>query len=64
MKYKYYNLEELQEKSEELDKIMKAIADKLGMLSDANEEINNVQLEEEIYQQMNQVKLEDLDAIT
>ena len=45
---------------EELNKIMDAISDKHDVLSDDNEETNNVQLEEEIYQQMKLVKLKDL----
>ena len=42
---------------------MGAISDKHDVLSDDNEETNNVQLEEEIYQQMNLIKLEDLNAL-
>ena len=38
---------------------MGAIVDKLDILSDNNEETNNIQLKEEIYQQMNLIKLED-----
>jgi len=33
------------------------------VLSDNNEETNNVQLEEEICQQMNLIKLEDLNVV-
>ena len=53
MEYKQYTLEEphntfeREQKSEELNKIMGAISDKYGVLSD-NEETNNVQLQEEI----------------
>ena len=39
---------------------MSVIVDKQGILSDDYEETNNAQLEEEIYQQMNLIKLEDL----
>ena len=59
MEYEKYSLEELQkmfdieQNSDELNKIMSAISDKHDFLSDDNEETNNVQLEEEIYQQMN-----------
>ena len=35
----------------ELNKIMSGISDKYNVLSDDNEETNNIQLEEEIYQQ-------------
>ena len=42
---------------------MSAISDKHDMLSNNNEETNNVQLEEEIYQQMNLIKLEDLNVL-
>ena len=69
MEYEKYNLEELQkmfeveENPEELNKIMSAISDKHDFLSDDNEETNNVQLEEEIYQQMNLIKLRDLNAL-
>ena len=52
-----------EENSEELNKIMSAISDKHDVLSDDNEETNNVQLEEEIYQQMNLIKLEDLNIL-
>ena len=68
MDYKQYNLEELQEmfekehNPEELNKIMSVIVDKQGVLSE-NEESNNTQIEEEIYQQMNLIKLEDLNVI-
>jgi len=33
-------------------------------LSEDNEETNNIQLEEEIYQQINLIKLEDLNVLT
>ena len=36
---------------------MSAISDKHDVLTDDNEENNNVQLEEEIYQQINLIKL-------
>ena len=42
---------------------MSAISDKHDVLPDDNEETNNVQLEEEIYQQMNLIKLKDLDVL-
>ena len=48
---------------EELNKIISVIVDKQGALSDGYEETNNTQLEEEIYQQMNLIKLEDLNII-
>ena len=56
MEYEQYNLDELQNmldkehNPEELNKIMGAIVEKQGVLSNDNEETNNVQLEEEIYQ--------------
>jgi len=46
-----------------LNKIMSVIVDKQGILSDGYEESNNAQLEEEIYQQMNLIKLEDLKVL-
>jgi len=55
MKYEKYSLEELQkmldveQNPEELHKIMSTISDKHDVLSDDNEETNDVQLEEEIY---------------
>jgi len=69
MKYEKYSLQELQkmldveQNPEELNKIMSAISDKHDVLSDDNEETNNIQLEEEIYQQMNLIKLRDLNAL-
>jgi len=42
---------------------MSVIVDKQGILSDDYEESNNAQLEEEIYQQMNLIKLEDLKVL-
>jgi len=69
MDYKQYNLEELQEifdkeqNSEELNKIMNVIIDKQGILSNDYEVINNALLEEEIYQEMNLIKLEDLNVL-
>ena len=42
---------------------MGAISNKYDVLSDDNEEINSVQLEEEIYQRMNLIKLEDLNVL-
>ena len=51
MEYEKYSLEELQkmfdkeQNSEELNKIMSAISDKYDVLSDDNEETNNIQLE-------------------
>ena len=70
MEYKQYNLEELynmfdkEQKPKELNKIMGAIADNQNVSSDDYEETNNIQLEEEIYQQMNLIRLEDLNAIS
>jgi len=64
MEYKQYNLEELQDlfkkeqNPEELNKIMSAISDKHDVSPEDIEETNNVQLEEEICQQMNLIKLE------
>jgi len=69
MDYKHYNLEELpwmfdkEQKSEELNKIISVIVDKQGILSDDYEETNNAWLEEEIYQQMNLIKLEDVNVL-
>jgi len=69
MEYKQHSLEELpkmfgkEQNLEELNKIMSDISDKYDVLSDDNEETNNVQLEEEIYQQMNLIKLDDLNAL-
>ena len=69
MEYKQYTLEELQnmfdkeQSPEELNKMMGAVSDKHDILSDNNEETNNVQLEEEICQQMNLIKLEDLNVL-
>ena len=42
---------------------MGAISDKHDVLSYDNIETNNVQLEEEIYQQTNLIKLEDLNVL-
>ena len=42
---------------------MSVIVDKQGILSDDYEETNNAQLEEEIYQQMNLIKLEELSVL-
>jgi len=42
---------------------MSAITDKHSVLSDGNKETDNVQIEEEIYQQMHLIKLEDLDVL-
>ena len=53
---------EKEQNREELNKIMDAISDEHDVSSDDNEETNNVQLEEEIYQQMNLIKLEDLNV--
>jgi len=49
--------------SEELNKIMSDIVDKQGILSEDYEESNNAQLEKEIYQQINLIKLEDLNVL-
>ena len=68
MEYKQYTLEELQKmfdeepNPEELNKIMSAISDKYDVLSNDNKETNTVQLEEKIYQQMNLIKLRDLNV--
>ena len=70
MEYEKYGLEELQKMFDEeqnpieLNKIISAISDKYDVLSDDNEETNNVQLEEEIYQQMNLIKLRDLNILS
>ena len=62
MKYKQYTLEELQnmfEKEQNLDELNKTVAatsDKYDVLSDDDEDTTNVQLEEEIYQQINLIK--------
>ena len=69
MEYKQYNLDELQrmsekeQNSEEVNKIMGTTNDKCEILSEDNKETNNVQLEEKIYQQMNLIKLEDLNVV-
>ena len=69
IKYNQYTLEEFQnmfEKEhnlEDLNKIMSTISNKHDILSYDNEKTNNVQLEEEIYQQMNLIKLVDLNVI-
>ena len=69
MDYNQDNLEELQgmfdkeQNPKELNKIMSIIVDKQGILSDDYENTNNTQLEEEIYQQMNLIKLEDLNVL-
>ena len=69
MEYEKYSLEELQkmfdveQNPEELNKIMSIISDKYDIFSYDNEETNNVQLKEEIYQQMNLIKLEDLNIL-
>jgi len=52
-----------EQKSEELNKIISVIVDKQGILSDDYEETNNAWLEEEIYQQMNLIKLEDVNVL-
>jgi len=54
---------EVEQNSEELNKIMSVISDKHDFLSDDNKETNNIQLEEEIYQLMNLIKLRDLNAL-
>ena len=70
MEYKQYTLEELQnifekeQNSEELNNIMAVISEKHDVLSDDNEETHNVQLKEEIYQQMNFIKLKDLNVLS
>jgi len=56
MDCKQYNLDEIQsifekeQNLEELNKIISVIVDKQVILSDNDEETNNIQLEEEIYQ--------------
>ena len=66
MDYNQYNLEELQDmfdnkqNPEELNTIMSVIVDKEEILSNDYKETNNIQLEEEIYPQMNLFKLKDL----
>jgi len=42
---------------------MGTISNKNNALYDDNEETNNVQLEKKIYQQMNLIKLEDLNVL-
>jgi len=42
---------------------MSVIVDKQGISSDDYEETKNAQLEEEIYQQVNTIKLEDLNIL-
>ena len=42
---------------------MSVIVDKQGILSDDYEETNNAQLEEEIYEQVNLIKLENLNVL-
>jgi len=49
--------------SEKLNKIMSIMVYKQGILSDDNNETNYFQLEKEIYQQMNLIKLEDLNIL-
>ena len=69
MEYKQYTLEELHNMFEkgknpkELNKIMGTISAKHDVSSNNNEETNNVQLEEKIYQQMNLIKLKDLNVL-
>ena len=57
------NMFDKEHNQEELNKIMGRIVDKQEVLSDNNEKTNNIQLEEEIYQQMNLIKLEDVNDI-
>jgi len=54
---------EKEQNSEELNKTMRVISDKHAVLSYDKEETNNVQLEEGIYQQINLIKLEDLNDV-
>ena len=49
--------------SEKLNKITSIMVYKQGILSDDNNETNYFQLEKEIYQQMNLIKLEDLNIL-
>ena len=64
-----YTLEQLQnmfkkeQNPEELNRIMGVISDKYDILSDNNEATNNILLKEEIHQQMNLIKLEDLNML-
>ena len=55
---------EKEQNSEELNKIIGAFSDKHDVLSNDNEETNYVHLEEEIYQQMNLIKLEDINVLS
>ena len=59
----YKKIFDKEQNPKELNKIMSAISDKYDVLSDDNEETNNIQLEEEIYQQMNLIKVNDLNAL-
>jgi len=52
-----------EQNSEELNKIIGELVNKQYALFDDNKETNNVQLEEEIYQQMNLIKLKNLNII-
>jgi len=69
MDCKQYNLDEIQsifekeQNLEELNKIISVIVDKQVILSDNDEETNNIQLEEEIYQWISLIKLEDLNVL-
>ena len=69
MEYEQHTLEELHKMLEkeqypkELNKIMSNNSEKHDALSDNIEETNHVQLEEEIYQQMNLLKLDDLNEL-
>jgi len=49
--------------SEELNKIMSVVCDKHDMLFEDDEQTKNIQLEKEIYQKMNLIKLEDLNLV-
>ena len=54
---------EKEQNPKELNKHMGAISDKHYVFFYDNEETNNAQLEEEIYQKMNLIKLEDLNVL-
>jgi len=58
----YKKMFDKEQNPDELNKIMSTTSDKHVMLSDDNEETNNIHFEEEIYQQMNLIKLDNLNA--
>ena len=57
------NLFDKEQNSKELNKVISVIVDKQGMLPNDYEEMNNAQLEKEIYLQMNLIKLKDLNVL-